>query len=181
MYGRVKVRALAFSLAFATTGTAAAPAFADGTIVSLMSDEDNRILAEFDTRRAALVAAVTAEADAAAGATLAQVLVGQALPFDDGYDPSGDWRCRFLTLGGESAVTVHDRFSCRIFDDGAGWVIRKAGVRAVVVVVVLPVADLLPRLVICAARPTLRSRPRWRAPYTPWSITANPIAPSSRG
>jgi hypothetical protein len=34
---------------------------------------------------------------------------------------------------------------------------------------------------ICAARPTPRSRPRWRAPYTPWSITANPIAPSSRG
>ena len=34
---------------------------------------------------------------------------------------------------------------------------------------------------ICAARPTPRSRPRWRAPYTLWSITANPIAPSSRG
>jgi hypothetical protein len=34
---------------------------------------------------------------------------------------------------------------------------------------------------ICAARPTPRSRPGWRAQYTPWSITANPIAPSSRG
>jgi transposase len=34
---------------------------------------------------------------------------------------------------------------------------------------------------ICAARPTPPSRPRWRAPCTPWSITANPIAPSSRG
>ena len=34
---------------------------------------------------------------------------------------------------------------------------------------------------ICAARPTPRSRPRWRAPYTPWSNMAHPIAPSSRG
>ena len=34
---------------------------------------------------------------------------------------------------------------------------------------------------ICVARPTPPSRPRLRAPYTPWSNTANPIAPSSRG
>lgn len=122
MERRVKSHALALSLAGATM---AAPAFADGAIVSLMSDEDNRILAEFDPRRAAALAAATAEADAAAGATLAQVLAGQALSFDDGYDPNGDWRCRFLKLGSEPAVTVYDRFSCQIFDDGAGWVIRK--------------------------------------------------------
>lgn len=122
MNRRVKARALALSIAVATI---AAPACADGTIISLMSDEDNRILAEFDARRAAALAEATAEADAAAGATLAQVLAGQALSFDDGYDPSGDWRCRFLKLGGEPAVTVYDRFSCQIFDGGAGWVIRK--------------------------------------------------------
>lgn len=122
MNRRVKARALALSLAGATM---AVPAFADGAIVSLMSDEDNRILAEFDPRRAAALAAATAEADAAAGATLAQVLAGQALSFDDGYDPSGDWRCRFLKLSGKPTVTVYDRFSCQIFDDGAGWVIRK--------------------------------------------------------
>jgi len=105
----------------------AAPALADGTIVGLLSDEDNRILAEFDTRRAAAITETTAGTDPVAAATLEQVLAGQVLPFDDGYDPSGDWRCRFIRLGGDPVLTVHEWFSCRIFDDGAGWVIRKTG------------------------------------------------------
>jgi hypothetical protein len=113
---------VALSLALLTVAPAA---FADGAIVGLMSDEDRAVLAEFDQRRAAAISATDPEA--VADTTLAQVLAGQPLSFDDGYDPSGDWRCRYLKLGGDLDVKVYDWFSCRIFDDGAGWVIRKSG------------------------------------------------------
>lgn len=107
---------------------AGAPAaFADGAIVSLMSDEDRAVLAEFDQRRMAAITAATTDPEAVAGTTLANVLAGQPLSFDDGYDPIGDWRCRYLKLGGHLAIEVYNWFSCRIFDDGAGWVIQKLG------------------------------------------------------
>ncbi len=117
-------RAVALSLALVSISPAA---FADGAIVGLMSDEDRAVLAEFDQRRAAAITAATADPEAVAGSTLAKVLAGQPLSLDDGYDPRGDWRCRYLKLGGDPAVQVYDWFSCRIFDDGAGWVIRKSG------------------------------------------------------
>ena len=33
----------------------------------------------------------------------------------------------------------------------------------------------------CAAKPIPPALRKWRAPFTPWSNTANPIAPSSKG
>lgn len=122
MHKRVSCCALALSLSLVVMS---APSLADGSIVGLLSDEDNRILAEFDTRRAAAITEATAGTDPAAAPTLEQVLAGPVLPFDDGYDPSGDWRCRLTRLGGDPVLTVHEWFSCQIFDDGAGWMIRK--------------------------------------------------------
>jgi len=113
---------VALSLAVLTVAPAA---FADGAIVGLMSDKDRAVVAEFDQRRAAAISATDTEA--VADTTLAQVLAGEALSFDDDYDPSGDWRCRYLKLGGDPVIKIYDWFSCRIFDDGAGWVIRKSG------------------------------------------------------
>ncbi len=121
---RVTWCTLALLLAFSGI---TAPAFADGAIVGLMSDEDREVLAEFDQRRAAAITTATAGPETIAGSTLEQVLAGQSLSFDEGYDPSGDWRCRYLKLGGDPALKVYGWFSCRIFDDGAGWVIRKSG------------------------------------------------------
>jgi len=105
----------------------ATPVLADGEILGLMADKETRILAEFDARRNAAIAAATGVSDAVASGVLGQVLAGDALSFDDGYDPTGDWRCRYLKLGGNPALTVYDWFSCRIFDDGASWVIQKTG------------------------------------------------------
>lgn len=119
---RISCRAVALSLGLTVM---AVPAFADGAIVGLMSETDSRVLAEFDGRWEAAIAATTDGVDAARVATLRQVLAGQVLSFDDGYDPTGAWRCRFLKLGGDPALTVYGWFSCRIEDDGAGWVIRK--------------------------------------------------------
>lgn len=114
---------VACSLAYSALATSAS---ADGAIVGMMSDADKRVLEDFEPRRAAAVASATSVSDGVASATLGQVLAGQAQSFDDGHDPTGDWRCRFLKLGGDPALTVYDWFSCRIFDDGAGWVVQKA-------------------------------------------------------
>ena len=103
----------------------ASPGWADGAIVRLMSEEDTRVLAEFDDRRAAAITLARGLPDAAAVATLEQVLAGRVLSFDDGYDPSGEWQCRYLKLGGELLLNIYGWFSCRVFDDGAGWVIEK--------------------------------------------------------
>ena len=103
----------------------AAPALADGQVVELLSDADDAVIASFDTRRAAALAAVAANPDSTAKAALAAALSGDVLPFDEGYDPTGDWRCRILKLGRGEALTVYGWFTCRIFDDGAGWVLQK--------------------------------------------------------
>ena len=102
-----------------------APASADGAIMGLMSEQDAQILSEFDTRREAAIDAAMNVSIAAVSDTLRQVLEGKALSFSDGYDPSGDWRCRYIKLGGEPALVIYGWFSCRIFDDGAGWVMQK--------------------------------------------------------
>jgi hypothetical protein len=118
------ISAAAASVLLAFAGLAA-PADADGAIVGLMSEQDSQVLAEFDTRRATAIATATAFSDEAAVATLTQVLAAEAQSFDGEYDPSGDWRCRFLKLGGDPALTVYGWFACRIYDDGAGWVLQK--------------------------------------------------------
>lgn len=103
------------------------PAIADGAIVSLMSEEDTRVLEEFDARREAAIAAAMEVSDQVSTGVLRHALAGEVLSFEDGYDPSGDWRCRYIKLSGDPALTVYGWFSCRIFDDGAGWVVQKAG------------------------------------------------------
>jgi hypothetical protein len=121
---KLSVVAVIFTLVFA--GLAApVPASADGTIVGLMSELDTQILAEFDTRRSAAIDAAMNVSDEAASDTLRQVLEGTVISFTDGHDPSGDWRCRYIKLAVEPVLTIYGWFSCRIFDDGAGWVIQK--------------------------------------------------------
>jgi hypothetical protein len=114
--------AVSFTLAICSS---AMPALADGAIVGLMSEEDTRILEEFEARREAAISAAMDVSDEVATGVLRQVLAGNVLSFDVGYDPSGDWRCRYIKLGGDPALNVYGWFSCRIFDDGAGWVIQK--------------------------------------------------------
>lgn len=103
----------------------APPALGDGAIAGLMSEEDTRALEAFDVRRKAAIASAMASSDESSIGMLRQVLAGDILSFDDSYDPSGNWRCRYIKLGGDPALTVYGWFSCRIFDDGAGWVVQK--------------------------------------------------------
>lgn len=80
---RISRCVVTFLLALAAT---VSPAFSDGAIVSLMSEEDSRVLAEFDARREAAISMVGIGGGSAAVATLRQVLAGDFLPFDDGYE-----------------------------------------------------------------------------------------------
>ena len=100
-------------------------ALADGALPNLLSEADEAALAQFDTRREIAISEARADADEGSDSALSDALAGKTLPFDAGYDPSGDWRCRFFRLGGAPGVRVGDWFACRIFDDGAGWVLRK--------------------------------------------------------
>jgi hypothetical protein len=124
-YMRKLALTAAVSLTLAIFGPST-PALADGAIIGLMSEEDTRVLEAFDARREAAIATAMDGSNEGSTAVLRQVLAGEVLSFDDGYDPSGDWRCRYIKLGGEPALTVYGWFSCRIFDDGAGWVVQKA-------------------------------------------------------
>lgn len=114
--------AVSFTLAICSL---AMPTLADGAIVGLMSEEDTRILEEFDAHREAAIATAMDVSDEVTTRVLRQVLASNVLSFDGGYDPTGDWRCRYIKLGGDPGLTVYGWFSCRIFDDGAGWVIQK--------------------------------------------------------
>ena len=93
---------------------------------------DKRLTA-FDKDRLARFDAVMTEAlaEAKAGGTpedvklLEAALSGSALPLAEGFDPTGDWRCRTIKLGGGLPLTVYGWFKCRISDDGAGWMLEK--------------------------------------------------------
>lgn len=120
-----QMRAAITTLIMLAASFASATAAADGAIVALMGPKEKAALADFDMRRACAIEAAYTKADEASLSTLKAALSGAALSFDDGYDPSGQWRCRFLKLGGDPALSIYRWFSCRIFDDGAGWVIQK--------------------------------------------------------
>jgi hypothetical protein len=98
---------------------------ADGDIVSLLTPQDHIILDEFDSRRIAAIEAARKTADQKQLTTLNKALTGTLRSFDDGYDPSGTWKCRYLKLGPEQQLTIYDWYNCKIFDGGAGWVLKK--------------------------------------------------------
>ncbi len=98
---------------------------ADGAIVSLLTPQDNIILNEFDARRSAAIEAAIQSADQKKINILNKVLTGTLRSFDEGYDPTGTWKCRYLKLGPEEQLVIYDWYNCKIFDDGASWVLKK--------------------------------------------------------
>ena len=121
---RISVVAALFALTLVGV-VVPAPASADGAIVGLMSEQDAQILSEFNVRREAAINVAMNVSDEAASDALQEILAGKTLSFSDSFDPSGDWSCRYIKLGGEPALVIYGWFSCRIFDDGAGWVMQK--------------------------------------------------------
>ncbi len=117
------MRKLVFTALFLLAG--AASAFADGVLASKMSAADKQRLAGFDATLSAALAEARAGGSIADKTVLEEALAGKPLPFAEGFDATGSWRCRTLKVGGTLPLTVYPWFKCRISDDGAGWMLEK--------------------------------------------------------
>lgn len=112
-------------LAFITLVSFASSALADGALEKLLTSEDKARLENFDkTRAEALQQGLKGEA--ADVDVLTKSLEGEKQPLASGYDPTGNWKCRTIKVGGEFLdLTVYGWFKCRISEDSRGWKVEK--------------------------------------------------------
>ena len=102
------------------------PAFADGALDKLLTDEDKARLANFQkTEAEALQQSLRGNPEEVEILTAA--LAGKPLPMDGDFDPTGNWRCRVIKAGGDESLplVVYGWLKCRISDDGSGWFVEK--------------------------------------------------------
>jgi len=98
---------------------------ADGVLDKLITPFDKDRLAKFDATATAALAEARAGGSKEDVAVLDAALSGKPLPVAEGYDASGNWKCRTIKAGGTLPLTVYPWFACRISDDGAGWFLEK--------------------------------------------------------
>ena len=123
IWQKTGMRNIVFTALFLVIGAAAA--VADGVLDTKISVADKKRLADFDVSMAEALAEARAGGAAADKAVLEDVLAGKPLPLGEGFDATGNWRCRTLKAGGTLPLTVYPWFKCRISDDGAGWMLEK--------------------------------------------------------
>jgi Domain of unknown function (DUF4893) len=101
------------------------PAQADGVLDKLLTPEDKTRLENFEkTRAEALQQGLRGEAPDVDVLTKARE--GEKLGLASGYDPTGNWKCRTIKVGGEFLdLTVYGWFKCRITEDNLGWKVEK--------------------------------------------------------
>ncbi|QPC88088.1 DUF4893 domain-containing protein [Mesorhizobium sp. NBSH29] len=102
----------------------ALPAHATGTILSLITKEDQARIGKFNETRSAALSEAKAGASKADLATLAAVTEAKPLAFQE-FNLSGNWRCRTIKVGGISPLVIYGWFKCRVSDDGSGWLLEK--------------------------------------------------------
>lgn len=102
----------------------ASAALAEGTVQKLMTPADEARLDRYEeTRKAALEEARSG--DPADLKQLDALLARPLVTFSD-RDLTGTWRCRTIKVGGDFGVLViYDWFTCKVTDDGSGWVLQK--------------------------------------------------------
>ena len=110
LWGRMRLAVLLLSLALPAAAQEVRPA-------------DQERLGYFDEHLGRALRAALAGGAPEDVAVLTQALAG--LPRGD-LDPSGDWRCRTLKLGGLTPLTAYADFDCRITPKGPGaWRLEK--------------------------------------------------------
>ncbi|MFN0191693.1 MAG: DUF4893 domain-containing protein [Aestuariivirga sp.] len=109
---------------FALLSTAL-PAWADGELNKLISAFDKDRLARFEAIRREALTEARAGGNAADLKVLESVLSGQPLPMSGSFDPTGNWRCRNVKVGGLLPLVVYPWFQCSITGDDSGWFLRK--------------------------------------------------------
>ena len=100
-------------------------AHADGELDRRLSPPDKQRLAGFEATLTAALAEARAGGAPEDVKLLDAALAGEALPLAEGYNPTGDWKCRTIKAGGSLPLVVYGWFRCRITDDGAGWKLEK--------------------------------------------------------
>jgi hypothetical protein len=101
------------------------PAFADGELDKLLSDFDKDRLARFDAISTEALDEAHKGGAAADIVALDEALSGTPLSIEQGFDATGNWRCRIIKAGGMLPLVVYPEFKCAISDDGAGWFLKK--------------------------------------------------------
>jgi hypothetical protein len=102
----------------------AAPAFATGEIVDLITDADRARLEKFEEARSEAFAAAREEGAPEDVKVLDGIDARPKLAFS-GYDKTGNWHCRTIKAGGPAPLVVYGWFRCRVSDDGSGWRLEK--------------------------------------------------------
>lgn len=104
----------------------ASAVLADGTVQKLITPADQARLDRYEeTRKAALEEARSG--DAADLKQFDRLLARPLVAFSD-KDLTGNWRCRTIKVGGHFGVLViYDWFTCKVTDDGSGWMLEKTG------------------------------------------------------
>ncbi len=117
------MRKILFSLL--ALASAASFANADGVLDKRLTPFDKERLTKVDETVASALAEARRGGTAEDVAILDAALAGPPLPFAEGYDASGNWKCRTIKAGGTLPLTIYPWFACRISDDGAGWQLEK--------------------------------------------------------
>ncbi len=100
------------------------PASADGVVDKLMTPADKQRLASYDKVRAEALAEAR-KAGAAADVKTLDAVVGRTPQSFDGFDMTGNWKCRTIKVGGMAELIVYGWFKCKVTDDGSGWLLEK--------------------------------------------------------
>lgn len=103
----------------------ASAANADGVVQKLMTPADKARLERYEeTRKLALDEARGGQPTEFAELETLLAKPPRSLP---DFDLGGEWRCRTIKAGGIATLVVYDWFSCRVTDDGSGWMLEKTG------------------------------------------------------
>lgn len=118
MRSRTLLAAAALSLGVHST------ALATGEIESIVTDADRERLANYEATREAALAEAREKGAPQDVAVLGEVAGAPGLSWQ-GFDMTGDWRCRTIKAGGPATLVVYGWFKCRVSDDGSGWMLEK--------------------------------------------------------
>lgn len=100
------------------------PAHADGVVGKLVTPNDKRRLAQFSETRKAALNEARSTGQATDVAVLDALVSKEPQSFKD-FDLTGDWQCRTIKAGGPAGLAVYGWFTCRVTDDGSGWMLTK--------------------------------------------------------
>lgn len=100
------------------------PASATGEILNKITPADQARLTNYAKSREGAIAEAKAGGEAKDVAEIERLLSSPEMEFQ-GFDLTGDWRCRVIKMGKTVPLVIYSWFRCRVTDDGSGWQLQK--------------------------------------------------------